>query len=367
MRKTTAAVLFVLLMLASSMRADDTTSDAAPVHAIADHTLHVATTRGQGDLPLYASVNGGSVDLTAPHPEVTRALLVFHGKLRNADVYNASGLKAVRAAGAAGKTTLLITPQFLAQVDIDAFHLPAAMLRWSTNGWMGGDDALNARVSSFDAIDAILAMFADRGHFPNLRNVVLAGHSGGGQIVQRYAVVGREPDLLLDRGIHVRFVVANPSSYIYFSPLRPVLDAQNTFRFALPRKSCYGHYDLWKFGINDPPPYVGRADFAQLEQRYVHRDVRYLLGTEDTDPNHPALDKTCPAEDEGPYRLYRGKAYFSYLEQRHPELTQPGATQQLWLIPGVGHDGDLMLTSVCGLAAIFDVNACTTRVLTPRP
>jgi hypothetical protein len=41
---------------------------------------------------------------------------------------------------------------------------------------------------------------------------------------------------------------------------------------------------------------------AALEQTYVARKVIYLLGALDTNPNHPALDKTCMAEAEGPYR-----------------------------------------------------------------
>lgn len=347
--------------------ADDTTNASRPVKAIADHTLEVLGTRGRGSLPLYISVDGKGVDLARPQPKVTRALIVFHGKLRNADVYNDSGLKAVAHAGAEGKSTLLITPQFLAQVDVDAFHLPPPTLRWAPEAWMGGDDAIGAQVSSFDAIDAILARLADRATFPNLKTVVLAGHSGGGQVVQRYAVVGRGAEALVRAGVHVRYVIANPSSYVYFSPERPVLDVRDAFAFAPPKKSCNGHYDRWKYGVNEPPPYVAGAEFAQMEQRYVRRDVRYLLGTEDVDPNHPALDKTCSAEDEGAYRFFRGKAYFRYMEMRHPELEQAGASQQLWFVPGVEHDGDKMLNSACGLAALFDLGSCTTRVVEPKP
>jgi len=350
----------LLLALAPFAFAADT-----PVKAIADRLLPVATAKGTGELPVYISVNGVSLDLSKPQPSIVRALLVFHGKQRDADVYNQAGLKAIRSAGDAGTGTLLITPQFLGQVDVDTFHLPPPVLRWAPEAWMGGEDALSAPISSFDAIDAILTRLADRKIFPNLKSVVIAGHSGGGQVVQRYAVVGRAADALTRNGIHVRYVIANPSSYVYFSPDRPVLNAKDEFTFAPPAKSCFGKYDLWKFGIHQPPPYVGDASFADLEQRFLHRDVRYLLGTLDIDPNHPALDKTCSAEDEGPFRFFRGKAYFRYLELRHPELEQPAASQQLWFVPGVEHDGDKMLNSACGLAALFDVGTCTTRSLHP--
>jgi pimeloyl-ACP methyl ester carboxylesterase len=365
------ARMFIGLLLLSLATlcagADDTTSSDKPVKVVADHLLHVKTAKGGGDLPLYISSGGAAVDLSAPQPGITQALIVFHGKLRNADTYNQSGMDSVKHAGDAGKGTLLITPQFLQQIDADQFHLPAGVLRWGPEAWMAGDNALNAPVSSFDAMDAILERLADRRIFPNLKNVVVAGHSGGGQVVQRYAVVGRGGDVLMRVGVHVRYVIANPSSYVYFSPERPVLNPKSEFTFALPSKTCFGKYDRWKYGVNDPPPYVGSESFTALEQRYLRRDVIYLLGTNDVDPNHPALDKTCSGEVEGPYRFFRGKAYFRYFEMRHPELAEASASQQLWFVPGVEHDGDKMLNSPCGLAALFHAGSCTTRVLDPKP
>jgi pimeloyl-ACP methyl ester carboxylesterase len=342
--------------------ADDTTSSTKPVKAVASQTIEVKTAKGSGMLPLYLSA-----DWSKKQPAVDRVLIVFHGKLRDADVYNESGLKAIRAAGAAGKNTLLITPQFLAQVDVDTFHLPLNTLRWAPEAWMGGEDSINSGISSFDCIDAILARLSNKAIFPNLKTVIIAGHSGGGQVVQRYAVVGRGGDGLEAAGLHVRYVVANPSSYLYFSPDRPVLDAVGSFSFAAPRKSCNGHYDNWKYGVHNPPPYLGEADFGALETRYTHRNVVMLLGTKDTDPDHPALDKTCSGEDEGPYRFFRGKAYFAYMLGRHPELAETKASQQLWFVPGVEHDGEKMFNSPCGLAALFDSGVCATRSVAPTP
>jgi pimeloyl-ACP methyl ester carboxylesterase len=367
MKPTRLFAAFLTLALTLIALADDTTSSKAPVKAIANNLLPVVTAAGKGALPIYISLSGASVDLSQPQPAVVRALLIFHGKLRNADDYNQSGLTAIRNAGEAGKGTLLITPQFLAQVDVDQYHLPPNILRWAPEAWMGGDDATSVPISSFDGIDAILARLADRKIFPNLKSVVIAGHSGGGQVVQRYAVVGRGGDTLVHIGIHVRYVIANPSSYLYFSPERPVLSSEAEFTFAPPVKTCYAKYDVWKYGVNAPPRYVGNKSFKELEQNYLHRDVRYLLGTNDIDPNHPALDKTCSGEDEGPFRFFRGKAYFRYMELRHPELDQPSASQQLWFVPGVEHDGDKMLNSVCGLAALFDTEVCNTRSLHPVP
>jgi hypothetical protein len=82
--------------------------------------------------------------------------------------------------------------------------------------------------------------------------------------------------------------------------------------------------------------------------------VIYLLGTADTDPNHPALDKSCMAEAQGPNRYARGHAYFAALQNRYGTALR----QAVYDVPGIGHDGDAMLTSACGLAALFDLPGC---------
>lgn len=321
----------------SAWAADEAAPNHRPVKAVAPERLAVGS---QGSLPLYVSRDWGT-----PLPDVTRAVLVLHGRLRDADVYYRSALTAQGAAGEAGRAAIMVVPQFLAGIDIDAYHLPADTLRWTLEGWEGGDPAVGPTpASSFDALDAILARLADRRIFPNLTQVVVAGHSGGAQVVQRYAVAGRGEAGLAALGIAVRYVVANPSSYAYFSAERPLPPAPG----ACPR------FDDWKYGMQDRPAYLSAATPAALEQGYVARRVVYLLGTLDTNPNHPALDKSCMAETQGPYRYARGHSYFATMQAR--DAGTPNHT--LRDVAGVGHDGDKMLTSSCGLAALFDLPGC---------
>jgi pimeloyl-ACP methyl ester carboxylesterase len=335
-----ACVASIVLTLWScqSNAADEDAPNRHPVKAVADARLSVG---GQGILPLYLSS-----DWALPLPAITRAVIVLHGRLRNADVYYKSALTAQAAAGDEGRAAIMIVPQFLAQVDIDAYKLPDETLRWTLEGWEGGDAALAPNpVSSFDALDTILAKLGDRRIFPNLKRVVVAGHSGGGQVAQRYAIAGKGEATLSRQHIDVRYVVSNPSSYAYFSAARPEPSIA---------ASCAGYND-WKYGMDKRPPYLAEAAPAALEQRYVERDVIYLLGALDTDPAHAALDKSCMAKAQGAFRHARGHNYAAAMARRDHGTPN----HRLWDVAGVGHDGDRMLTSKCGLAALFDLPGCT--------
>jgi pimeloyl-ACP methyl ester carboxylesterase len=310
-------------------------ANATAVKVVADTRLPVATPGGHGELPVFVSA-----DWSRPQRSIIRAVIAVHGILRNADVYFHAAEQARDAAGASTETTLLIAPQFLNEVDARDHRLADSVLRWQADRWTGGWPAQGpAPLSSFDGLDAILARLADNRLFPALRQLVVAGHSGGGQVVQRYAVVGRGETALTARNIGVRYVVANPSSYLWFGAERPrPITCEAAYR--------------WKYGPDGAPPYVQPTE--GLEARYINRDVVYLLGEADTDPNHPLLDRSCAAEAQGASRLERGMLFDLYLEQRHPNLLR----HRIFGIPGVGHDQRRMFGSACGLAALFGTAGC---------
>ncbi|AUG43310.1 hypothetical protein CXP47_26625 [Pseudomonas chlororaphis] len=282
---------------------------------------------------------GLSQDWQQPLPEIQRALIIVHGRLRNAQTYLHSAEQVASQAGQ-NATTLVIAPQFLNQSDIERHQLPGSLLRWQGNDWMAGEPSSGPKPqSSYAVLDAIITRLSDRQRFPSLTEIVIAGHSGGAQVVQRFALLGQHHPGLVDDGIKLRYVIANPSSYAYFDEQRPMKVDTN---------ACPG-FNHWKYGLLKLPAYAAGQTAQQLEQRYVKRDITYLLGKQDTDPHHPALDTSCAAEAQGAYRLIRGHNYFDYLKQRHPQ----GLQQQLLEVPGVGHDGDKMFTSPEGQKALF--------------
>ncbi len=313
---------------------------SASVKAVANQRIWVETPSGNGQLPVFADR-----PINQAAPDVVRIFIVIHGTLRNADAYYATGRKVVKKAGDAGKGTMVVAPQFLTGPDLKAFSLPAPVLAWTQEGWKDGAPALTpAPISSFSALDALLTHFANRALYPSLSTIVIMGHSAGAQYVQRYAVVGHKNEKLAQTGVTVRYVVANPSSYLYFTDDRP--ESKAIANGACPRAT------EWKYGFKSAPPYVASQDVSKLESQYPSRDVVYLLGQADTNPYTHYIDRSCAAMAQGPYRLARGLAYFSYLQSRHPTDLE----QKIVEVPGVGHDHSAMFTSDCGIAALFKLN-----------
>src|SRR5450830_636797 len=317
----------------------------SPVPVVLQDRFHMQTTNGAGDIPIRVSR-----DWTFAQTAVTRAVIIIHGWPRR-DIDADKDLQ--QRAGALADNTLFITPQFLTATDVTAHHLAATTLQWQESGWLQGYDAKSpSPISSFTVMDAIFARLADRSLFPNLKDVVLAGHSAGGQFVQRYAAVGHAD--LAAAGIHVRYVVANPAAYLYFDNRRPQVDGS----FADVSARCPAA-SRWNNGLSARLPAYVRQPVApaKLEEDYLQRDVVYLLGTADSDPNADALGQSCSYKSQGATRLERGHAYFRYVTVAAEAAHLP-QRHRLFEVPGVAHRTFAMYHSACGLAALFDKPGC---------
>ena len=324
-----------------------------PVEIVANQVFSVTATHGSGQMPVDLSL-----DWNQPQPQVRRAVVIFHGKGRDVDGYYRSLKRAAEHAGGdALATSILIAPQFLNEEDARTHHLPSNVLRWRQGSWEAGTEATGpSPVSAYEVIDGIIARLSDRKLFPNLKTIVLAGHSGGGQAMQRYAAVGRAEQLVAP-GIRLRYVVANPSSFVYFTPERPYFKGDRV-NFGPGNEQLCRNFDRWKYGFGEiPEEYVRKraaAGVKPLEDAYAAKDVVYLLGADDTDPQQKDLDVTCAGEMEGPTRLARGRIFYAWLHRRHPQVWK----QHLWMVPGVAHSGPKMITSQCGVAALFERSTC---------
>jgi pimeloyl-ACP methyl ester carboxylesterase len=294
---------------------EEVASPLRPVAAIGPGRL----TLDAGDQRVVMPLFSNREHWVAPDPALRLAVIVVHGRQRNADEYLHIAQDAAR-----GVECLIIAPQFITLTDTQNRDVSGDLLRWTESEWMGGALAtLPVPVSGFAVLDELVAHLRERRWFPALQTIVVVGHSGGAQVVQRYAVLTEQTE-------RVRFVIANPSSYVYFNSDRPRADGG----FAPPDAARFPGYNDWKYGLQARPAYGGALTDGALEQRYIGRDITYVLGQADCDPAHAALDRSAAAAAQGDNRLARGRAYFRYLQQRHG-----GALKHRMIeVPGVGHD-----------------------------
>ncbi|HEY1795336.1 MAG TPA: hypothetical protein VGG57_04380 [Stellaceae bacterium] len=333
MKALAAAV--VALVAAVSAQADT----PPPVTEIGDQRLPVAA----AELPVFVSR-----DWSRPLPDVRRVVVIVHGYERNAGDYlrHVAGMKPAA-------DTLIVAPQFLAPGDIAGHDLPAATLRWGQDAWSSGLPALGpVPESSFEIIDVLLARFGERGRFPNLTGIVLAGFSAGGQFVQRYVAAGKGEEAIGRDGVALRYVVGSPSSFAYFGDARPGPDG--TIAAFADAAAC-PQYNNWKYGFAGKlPAYVAAAlapGVPLIERRYAARDVTYLVGGADDNPNHKFLDKSCGAEAQGSTRLARLQDFYAVMRRRDGAALH----QTLHIIPGAAHNAAKVLGSPCGRVALFGV------------
>jgi len=282
--------------------------------------------------------------LTEPHPDITRALVVIHGAGRDADHYFRTALASAFLAGAL-EDTILIVPRFASSTGTCRDQLAAGEVSWSCAGdsWRSGGSATNqAGLTSFDFADEILRRLANKTNFPGLRGIVVAGHSAGGQFVDRYAMANTVHDTL---GVPVRYVVSNPSSYAYLDSTRPSADGQEFHAYADARNCTT--YDHWPYGLERRAGgYTVKQSDEQLRKQLAARPVIYLLGEIDILPLG-GFDASCAAMAQGPTRLARGQAFSKYVDQKF------GASHTLEIVPLCGHNARCMFTADVALPVLF--------------
>lgn len=225
---------------------------------------------------------------------------------------------------------------------------------WWEGWWRGGaNSVILPTVSNFELIDALILHVADR--FPSLRAVVQVGHSAGGQLVSRYAVGSTVHDQLRERGIYMRSIIANPSTFLYLDRQRPNLAAEGGFidydqGTPLVAEEPCPTFNDYLYGLDDLVPYMARRPIADMLAAFQRHDIWLLNGMLDNRVA-PDMDTSCPASLQGGNRLERGRRYYEYLGHFFgPDVYE---SKFIELVPDVGHDGRGLYASDQGRAIIF--------------
>src|SRR5262249_15680665 len=146
--------------------------------------------------------------------------VMVHGTNRDADNYFRTAVAAAFLGGAL-EDTVVIAPRIASSTGNCRDVLAANEVSWSCTGdsWRsGGTPPRTHKLTSFEFVDELLRKLATRDAFPNLKSIVVAGHSAGGQYVNRYSMANQIHDTL---GLPITYVVANPSSYAWLDNSRP--------------------------------------------------------------------------------------------------------------------------------------------------
>lgn len=301
-------------------------------------------------IPYYSNY-----DLFTENKAIDKAIIVIHGTNRNADEYYENMTIAARKVPEFTANTLIMAPQFLTETDIDGFDLDESYLYWTNGGWKSGSNSRDensnprpGRIPSYAVLDSLLIHLANQ--FPTLSSIVFTGHSAGGQVTQRMAATSPIAEQLCSiYNVGIRFVVANPSSYVYMDEQRKL--ANSTTEFAVPTNAC-ATYNEWKYGLADLFTYPRNIGILSIRNTNQQNTVTYLLGANDNNPNSSSLDIDCEASLQGAHRLERGQVYFNYLQHYYGETIKEN--HDLIIVPNVGHSNFDMYNSVEGIEVLFE-------------
>jgi len=274
--------------------------------------------------------------------EVREALIIVHGAGRAAEWNFETGILASSTMGRLQETAV-IAPKFIILEDEPA----PDEAYWTSNGWKKGHLSVSDvyrpyRISSYAVTEQIIRILDDESLFPNLQAIVVAGHSAGGQYSHRFAAGNRVEQELT--GVSIRYVVANPSTYLYLGLERVV---PGTFdEFAIPDVAACPDYNVWHYGLEWLNTYMSALTVNQIRNQLVSRNVAIMVGSEDR--GTAQLDMSCGAMLEGANRYFRGLILVNYMD-----AFWPGHNHTLQIVPGVAHSSRGMFMSDQGLEALF--------------
>lgn len=221
-------------------------------------------------------------------------------------------------------------------------------LVWSGSQWSAG--ANNAyphasqNTSSFFVLDTLVKYFDNSTLFPNLNQIVLAGHSMGGQMVQRYAAVSPYQETR----VPVTHWIGNPDSYAWLDESRPLSVANcedyDTYRSGFEDFEKYAKGDM-TYGIS----LVSQGREA-IKANYQSKQIAYGRALRD----HGDHSSDCSANTTGADRHER---FFYFIKSFAPTCDDPASSNCDTVdFIDVSHDNGQMYNSPAGQARIFTDN-----------
>lgn len=171
---------------------------------------------------------------------------------------------------------------------------PSPALVWYSTEWSGGaNNQYPPRlrtVSAYDALDQVVQYYGNKSIFPNMKHIVVSGHSMGAQMLHRYAAVGKTRTQLGVQ-VPVSYYIGNPSSFTWFTTDRPLStgkcsSAFNNWREGLANYGTYGSAHAGSLTYNSALLAAGgaavlanyRVSSSSTVEKGVSSNVKCLIG-----------------------------------------------------------------------------------------
>ena len=253
---------------------------------------------------------------------------MVHGTNRNADHYFDTAKAAAFLAGALDDA-VVIAPRIVCGTD----KLEPNEVSWPCGGdsWRsGGMSPTHPDLSSFDFVDEILRKLAKKSVFPNMKAIVVAGHSAGGQFVNRYEMSNqrarharRAGQLRRRQSVELRVAGRDPArcrSTMRRRRMRwPAGTARPCTRSSRSARSMRARRRTTTAGRPVSRTAPGRTPRSsrdeQLKKQLVSRPTTYLLGQVDTLPLG-GFDSSPAAMAQGATRRARGEAFAKFVNEQ---------------------------------------------------
>ncbi len=241
------------------------TNSLTKTHALSDITFfkikdpsgqHVCTSDTASDLSLLTYLSLNSTGGRLPNNAIRRLVIVISGANADAWDYHKEVINALQAMNDPQinpDSVAVLAPYFPndkhagtgfpynpnGATPDDKYPSPA--LVWYGTEWSGGaNNQYPPRlrsVSAYDALDQIVQYYGNKATFPNMKHIVVSGHSMGAQMLHRYAAVGKTR-IQLGVQVPMSYYVGNPSSLTWFATDRPLSTGQ-----------CSSSFNDWREGL----------------------------------------------------------------------------------------------------------------------
>jgi hypothetical protein len=307
---------------------DSVIRSMTPCTSVGDclRTVTLSGSTGVGNFQYYS--NYPIYEENAAWENLTHAVIVVHGASHDPDDYFTFMTNTFQS-GSHSESTILIAPFFrnTRAESTDDFY-------WPNTDWRRGSPSSNAnRLSSFEALDALIDQLANKDHFPALKKVIVTGHSSGAAFTHVYSASNKSE--LNYPELDFEYVVAN-AQFFYYPNNQRVNETTNQLYTPT---GCSG-YNIWPLGYNATPSYLSNINEGTYNSQFVNRSVTYLLGNgNQSDPTLNTVD--CENTLQGSSRYKRGENMYKFMELTYPNTHN----HKRVLVNGIGHDGQGMYQS----------------------